>query len=203
MRIFVSAPSRYRQTEPAARAVTDVCAPGIIAAALLLVVAIHSAGLLAGIGWGLLGAVFSTVAPLTYIAAGVRSGRFTDIHVGVREHRDAVVGVCIASVIVGMGLLAILGAPRDVVALFPAMLSTLVVAGFITHWWKVSVHTAVGGGTAMILTVVFGPLLLTCWLLVALIGWSRVQLRDHTPAQAVTGAIIGGVVAPLAFVLVR
>jgi membrane-associated phospholipid phosphatase len=202
MRISVSTPSRYRQAQAAARAITDVCAPGIIAATLLLVVAIRSDGL-PGIGWGLLGALFSTIAPLTYIAAGVRSGRFTDIHVGVREHRDAVVGVCIASVVVGMGLLALLGAPRDVVAVFAAMLATLVAAGAITHWWKISVHTAVAGGTVTILTVILGPVLLTCWLLVALIGWSRVQLRDHTPAQAVTGAIIGGVVAPLAFVLVR
>ncbi|GCB50897.1 phosphatase PAP2 family protein [Streptomyces sp. NL15-2K] len=34
---------------------------------------------------------------------------------------------------------------------------------------------------------------------IAAIGWSRVALRDHTPAQTVVGALLGGLAAAVAF----
>ncbi|MCG3039779.1 phosphatase PAP2 family protein [Streptomyces sp. S1A] len=43
------------------------------------------------------------------------------------------------------------------------------------------------------------------WLLpgVAVIGWSRVALRDHAPPQTVAGAVLGGLAAAVAFELLR
>jgi hypothetical protein len=71
--------------------------------------------------------------------------------------------------------MAILGAPRQLIALLLAMLAGLAVTAAITTRWKISLHTAVAGGTATILIVVFGPAMLGTVIFVVGIGWSRVH----------------------------
>ena len=68
--------------------------------------------------------------------------------------------------------------------------------GFASCWvvtlvWKLSIHAAVVAGAVTILVQVFGLPLLVLAPLVALVCWSRVALRDHTPAQTVAGAALG------------
>ena len=88
--------------------------------------------------------------------------------------------VGLGSVAAGLALLAVLGAPRPLLALAVAGLVGLVVAVSVSHWWKMSIHSAVAAGTLVILTLTFGTRLLVAAPLLALVGWSRVRLRDHT-----------------------
>jgi membrane-associated phospholipid phosphatase len=108
----------------------------------------------------------------------------------------------IASVLGGLGLLVTLRAPQELLALVAAMTVGLSVSLLVTLWWKVSVHTAVAAGAVTVLALVFGPALLAAWPLAGLIGWSRVQLGDHTPAQVLVGAVLGAAVAATVFPLV-
>ncbi|HEV2126892.1 MAG TPA: phosphatase PAP2 family protein, partial [Chloroflexota bacterium] len=70
-------------------------------------------------------------------------------------------------------------------------------------FWKLSIHVAVVAGTVAVLTIVFGSGFLGLALLVALVAWSRVELGDHTPAQAIVGGVVGAAVAAAAFSLLR
>lgn len=68
----------------------------------------------------------------------------------------------------------------------------------ISSWWKISIHSAVAGGTAVILCAVFGaPGLVAGVLIVAGADWSRVASRDHTAPQVVIGSILGAAAALL------
>ena len=62
--------------------------------------------------------------------------------------------------------------------------------GFAAHF-KISLHAAVSAGAAVILAIAYGPWLLALGLLVVLVAWSRVELRDHTTPQVVSGAALG------------
>ncbi|MBN1171922.1 MAG: phosphatase PAP2 family protein, partial [Micromonosporaceae bacterium] len=75
----------------------------------------------------------------------------------------------------------------------------------VSHWWKMSIHAAVASGAAMIAALVVGVpwVVLGLLPLVALVGWSRVRLYDHTMAQVVVGAIVGAGVAGGVFGLLR
>ena len=64
-------------------------------------------------------------------------------------------------------------------------------------WWKAYTRASVAAGAAVTLAVVHGP---WCWLLAA-VGWSRVRLRDHTPAQVVAGMLVGAMLGGGAFAL--
>ena len=123
--------------------------------------------------------------------------------VGEREKRPKVILAILGSVLVGVVLMLVLGAPRELLELMAAMAAGLVVTLAITLICKVSMHAAVAAGTAVILALVFGPVLNILWAVVALIGWSRVALRDHTLHQVVGGTTVGGLIALVAFQLLR
>jgi membrane-associated phospholipid phosphatase len=187
----------------AARLITEVLAPAPIVAVLPLVIAWDTTATAAmAVTWGLIASLFASILPFAVIMLGVRRGRFTDHHVRIREQRALPMLMGIASVLGGLGLLVTLRAPRELLALVAAMTVGLSVSLLVTLWWKVSVHTAVAAGAVTVLALVFGPALLATWPLVGLIGWSRVQLGDHTPAQVLVGAVLGAAVAATVFPLV-
>ena len=153
----------------------------------------------AGLGWGLLAALFTAVLPTLFITYGVRHGQWSDRTVGARRPRLVVLAFITASVATGLILLLVLGAPRLLTGYLAFMLASVAVLAAITTVWKISIHCAVASGSVAILALSFGPLVLPAYALVALLGWSRVALKDHTVAQAVAGAVLGAGAAALAY----
>lgn len=173
-----------------ARAVTEIFAPVPTVAALLVVMAWHTAAPTAdAVRWGFVAVLFASAIPFAYIISGVRRRRFSDHHASVREQRAIVLLVGIMSVLVGVALLVIVGAPRDLVALVGAMAVGLMSSMTVTLFWKISVHAAVTAGAVVVLVLVFGPPVLVLAALVGLVAWSRVAIGDHTAAQAIAGII--------------
>jgi hypothetical protein len=187
-----------------ARALTEVFAPAVLAAALPIVIGVH-AGRTAptGLAWGLLASVFSAIIPYAMVWYGVRRGRLSDRHIGVREQRTRPLVLGLVSVLVGLALLGLFGAPRELVALVVALFVGGLAATVINHFWKLSVHASVAAGSMMVLVLAFGPDLLATVIVVAAVGWSRVRLRDHTTWQVVAGTVIGAVVTGPVFGLLR
>jgi PAP2 superfamily len=186
-----------------ARAVTELLAPANLAAAQLLLVGWHSSPGPTGLGWGLLAATFCGLVPYGVVIAGVHRRRWTDRHLQVRQQRPAPFLAGIASVLAGLAMLLALDAPRQLVALVAAMLTGLAATLVVTLWWKLSLHTAAAAGTVAILALVFGPALTLAFPAVTLVAWARVRLGDHTPAQTLAGAALGGLVATTVFIALR
>ncbi|WP_449063973.1 phosphatase PAP2 family protein [Planomonospora algeriensis] len=176
----------------AARWLTEVFAPAHFVMGLPLAVGAVTGGW-SGLAWALLAAGLCGGIPLAVILAGVRSGRFGDKHITDRRQRPWLIGVIVALVVLALVLLVVLGAPRVMVACVAIMLATLAVVGPITFWWKISFHTAVAAGSVVMLTAVLPPVpvLVAGTVVVAAIGWSRVMIRDHTPAQVTAGTVAG------------
>ena len=186
-----------------ARVVTELLAPANLAVGQLLLVGWHSAPGPAGLGWGLLAATFCGLLPYGIVIAGVRRRRWTDRHLRTRQQRPVPLLAGIASVLAGLAALLALDAPRQLIALVVAMLTGLATTLVVTLWWKLSVHTAAASGTVAILALTFGPALTLTVPMVALVAWARVRLGDHTAAQTLAGAALGGLVATAVFILLR
>ncbi|MGI5281719.1 hypothetical protein ACQEVF_59260 [Nonomuraea polychroma] len=149
-----------------------------------------------GFGWGVLAAALCGGIPAVVIFGGVRRGWFGDWHIGERSQRPKLVAVIVTLVVLALTLLVVLGAPMVMVACVAIMLATLAVVGPITLVWKISFHTAVAAGSVVMLAWVLPwPLLAFAvgGVVVALIGWARAEIRDHTPAQVLAGAAAGAV----------
>lgn len=183
-----------------ARLITEVLAPANVGSATFLLVAWHSTPTIAeALRWGLLTILFAIALPFSFILWGVRRRRFTDHHIRLREQRPVALVVGIASALVGLILIAILGAPRELIALVVAMEVGLIISLAITLFWKMSIHVASVAGAIVILILVFGPLVLIMAPSVALVAWARVELGDHTPSQTLAGATVGAAVAGFVF----
>jgi hypothetical protein len=155
----------------------------------------------AGIGWGLLAALFTAVLPTWFISDGVRHGRWSDRNVGARRPRLLVLAFITASVAAGLILLLVLGAPRLLTGYLAFMLASVAVLAAITTVWKISIHCAVASGSVTILALTYGPLVLCGYALVALLGWARVAVKDHSVAQVVAGSVLGAAAAAVAYAL--
>lgn len=149
----------------------------------------------AGLGWGLIGGFFAAALPIWFIKRGMRRGKWADRHVGAKQHRLIVMTFIVTSVGVGIALLLALGAPRPITALIVSMLTTLAALMAVTPVWKISVHSAVSSGSVLLIALACGWWALLLYPLVALVGWSRIALRDHTQYQVLAGALVGALVA--------
>jgi hypothetical protein len=189
---------------PAARAITEVLAPWVVVLVLPVPIAWHSTGrILPTLLWSLVTAVCGSLVPMAVILRAVRTGAITDHHVGRRDQRFWPLVLASGSVVAGLGILVVAGAPSAMVALCAAELAALAVALVISVWWKISVHAMVAAGAATMVTLTFGAALAVLAVPVAAVCWSRVRLRDHTWPQVTLGAILGAVVSAPIFLAIR
>ena len=156
----------------------------------------------AGLGWGVVAALFAGVIPMVFVSHGVRNGQWADRYVGTKRARLVVLGFIIASVAAGLGLLVGFGAPGELSGYVACMLASVAVLAAITSAWKISIHCAVAAGSVTMLSLLFGPALTPAYLLVALTGWSRVALKDHTTAQVIAGSALGIAAALATYALI-
>ena len=169
--------------------------------ATTLAVGWHADGV-KGLAWGAVAALFAGVLPMAFINRGIRHGRWDDRNVGAKGPRLIVLAFIIACVAVGLGLLVGLGAPTELSGYFACLLASVAVLAAITTAWKISIHCAVASGSVTILTLLFGPWLVPAYLLVALTGWSRVVVKDHSIAQVIAGSLLGLVAAVATYAII-
>jgi hypothetical protein len=180
-----------------ARWVTEATSPAVLAGIIPVVVTVHASP--AGAGWAAVAVLFVSALPLAVVLVGVRRGRWTDHHLRDRGQRRVPLLIAVTSLGVGGVILLVWQAPRDLLALVAAMGVGLLTVLVVTHWWKISVHSAVAAGTVTVLVSVFGLPLLVLAPVAGLSGWSRTVLDDHTPAQVLAGMLLGTAVAATVF----
>jgi membrane-associated phospholipid phosphatase len=134
-------------------------------------------------------AVCVVILPLVFlIYSGVRSGRYSDPSVSIREQRHI---LYIAAGIFMVLLLAILvlgKAPLILLAcMVSAILTTLVGYVINARFTKLSLHSIGMAGCATVLILTVPVLGLAMAFFTPLVGWARIRLRHHTPLQILVG----------------
>ncbi len=187
-----------------ARVVSDVLSPPVVWAALSFPIANRAAGgSSSALIWAGIYSIFVCILPVLYIAYMVKRGHITDIHIRVRSQRLLPFIVTIACAGAAVLILVALGAPRLVplFALFSLLQVVIMLA--ITTMWQISMHAMGIMSAAVAVTALFGAWAgLLAAPLVAMVGAARIRLRRHTLAQVIAGAIVGGSMTALMFVLV-
>lgn len=169
--------------------ISQVGSPPVLAATAMALIA---STLSSPRAWRWAGAyVFLAIlTPILYLFWLLHRGRVSDLDVQLREERVRPLIFTITCAGLAWLLLALGGAPLEMVAVAGGLwLQTVVIFG-ITLWWKISVHSAAAAGVATLVWSLAGtslPLLIG----VPIIAWSRVRLRRHTVAQTIAGAALG------------
>jgi membrane-associated phospholipid phosphatase len=192
------------RSHPLASLVTHVFSPQVVAALTEVAICWRSAtSAPEALQWLGLVLLFTCVLPVLVILGALWLRYVDDIYIVRREQRPLPLTLGAISIVAGLITLGWLGAPREVVALVWAMVIGVIVTLAITLTWKISFHAAVAAGALGILALVFGQAALLAAPVLGLIGWARVRLGAHTPAQVYAGVLIGGPISAAAFALAR
>jgi membrane-associated phospholipid phosphatase len=136
----------------------------------------------------LLGALFLAVLPIAPVVYYARKGTI-DIDISDRSKRPKFFAMSIIGYSFGAVTFGILHATSMMVISIAYVCVTLSVA-VISFFWKVSVHTTGIAGPVTGLTYVFGWVAVPLYLLLLPVGWARLRLKAHTPAQLVVGVFV-------------
>ena len=192
--------SSVRPSNVWARFITEAFAPAVLVGALLLLQPL----LQPGVTWaqGIVAAFFTVGLPFGLILWLKKRGSITGHHVGVRQHRAPILAASAVSLGIGALSLSYLQAPAEMFGEIGGVFIGLVLCLAANLVWKLSVHSAVAVYVALTLLAPI-PVLGTALalLLAATVGWSRIALRDHTPAQVLAGQGVGCVVYTLSLLL--
>lgn len=150
------------------------------------------------------GLLFFTIIPFAILRWLIHNHHIDSWDVRDRMLRDRPYLLSISSFIVGalvVHLLPVGGLRFIRILLFCYILNSI--AGYlINHWWKISIHSASAGTTAVVLLVVYiygtkfsGSTLgfatvVLFLLLLPIMMWSRYRLNIHTAGQVVGGAVL-------------
>ena len=134
---------------------------------------------------------FSCLFPIASLWYLLQKGTVESIDVVVREQRPWPLTLASVNYFVGFLLLSSVQAPELVQGLMFCYGTNTLVVALITFWWKVSVHTTAMSALLVALTYSFGPWVLPFFLLVSLVGISRVVLNRHTVSQVIVGGLLG------------
>jgi hypothetical protein len=143
----------------------------------------------------LIGALFlAVIAPTgVLLFLGVRSGRWGDADVSVREERKHFYPIAIPLSAFGTIVMWLANAPRYILRGGVITLLLLVAAAVTNHWSKISLHTLF----ATYCTVILFRVNLFCGsaalILTGLVFWSRLFLSRHTISENISGVALGGV----------
>lgn len=140
--------------------------------------------------WTLLAVCVVNLPMAILIFYGVRSGRYSDPSVSIREQRTSIYAVGGLFLVILLMILIIGKAPMILTAcLVSAVLSTAI-AYVINRSTKLSLHSAAMAGCTTVLLLSVPALGLGMAVFTPLVGWARIRLKHHTPVQILIGWMV-------------
>jgi membrane-associated phospholipid phosphatase len=148
----------------------------------------------------ILAALFlSVIVPTAVLlVAGVRSGRWQDADVSVREERKRFYPWAIPFSTLGALVTWLIRAPFFVVRGGLVTLALFVAAAVVNFWLKISLHTLFASYCTMVLFRINALCGTVALILAGLVFWSRLFLSRHTLLEVVAGVglgVSGGIIA--------
>jgi membrane-associated phospholipid phosphatase len=136
--------------------------------------------------------------PLTIIPIYYYRRVITSLHMDSPEERLVPMTITALMFCLAFFMLHRWGVPAIIQSFVLASTLVAFITLFVTFYWKISVHTAgIGGIIGLIVCLSVGYridmlfLLMTAILLSGIIGFSRLSLNAHSPAQVYIGLILG------------
>ncbi|MBN1246120.1 MAG: hypothetical protein JXC32_00590 [Anaerolineae bacterium] len=153
--------------------------------------------------WVILFVFFALVAPLLFLIWQVKRGDVTDIDIHFRQQRKWALLVTIAGFAATWVAMMLGNAPPILRLMVGTGLLEWTAIYLVTLRWKISIHAASISGIATFLVWGFGLSAAPALLAIPVVGWSRVKLRRHTPAQVLAGIGLGSLSFAAALIFSR
>ncbi len=149
--------------------------------------------------WVLLAMALVSLPVSILVATQVLSRRWTDLDVSVRQQRYALYPFGLVCMLALALVFAHFGAPEIAVRAAVAIVIANLADGIINFAYKVSAHSTGAAICAAILWAAAPAWGVVGAIAALAVGWSRVELKRHTPGQVLLGWAVGLLTALIAF----
>jgi hypothetical protein len=171
--------------------VSGISSPFIVVTVFALaIILVQPFSLESRLFWALEFLLFIVILPVAYVWNGVRTGRYTDFHLMVREQRTEPFLVSIVGGTLFLLLAIAAHFPQHLIALAWVLLINGVVFAIITHYWKISIHVAALTGSIVMVGALLCSQLFWLFLAVPLVAWARLYRKRHSLAQAMVASLV-------------
>ena len=150
----------------------------------------------------------SLAFPALVMMLFVRKGLLSSLYMEKREERLYPFLLMMVLYYILYLLFGSINLPFLVNGLFLSVSVVILVVMIINIWWKLSIHTSALGGITGIFTAIAIKysldllwLICVCILISGLVGWARLKLDAHKPAQVYVGFLVGIVITMILYFL--
>jgi hypothetical protein len=178
-----------------ARLITNILNPFLISFIVLILLAYKATSSTADfIKWAGISLAISVLPTLIIAIIMVRSKRLDSFFSNPRQQRYIIYIIACLLGALGCGLLWYLKAPELLLDTFIAGLVSIIVFTGINYFWKISLHMAFMAASAAALIIVYGAAAAWTCLLLPPVAWARIELKQHSLAQVVTGGVLAAAI---------
>lgn len=140
---------------------------------------------------------------LIYTIVTWLKSRRLDVDISNREDRIIPLLLSTMGAVFASFLISSRSPSSSLILISYVVVAMLISLTFITFVWKISFHSATLTAAVTLLVLFRGPEFGWLYLLLIPVIWSRLVLKQHTPAQLVAGTLGGVTITYLAFLLFR
>lgn len=157
-----------------------------------LVIAMTSLGSTLGqaIFWTVLSVAIVNLPMALLLFWGVRSGKYSDASVSIREQRTSIFAVGGTCLVILLAVLIIGKAPVVIIACLISAVIATALGFWINRYTKLSLHSAAMAGCTAVLLLTAPWIGVVMAVFAPLVGWARIRLKHHTPVQILIGWMV-------------
>ena len=133
--------------------------------------------------------LFGFAAPIILFVVLRKQRKIIDLDASLKEERTTPFFISVGFYLIGLVILIIFNVNIFSIAFWFCYISNTLVTILINKHWKISAHAMGSAGPLAAVTFAFGPIALLFFLIVSLVGWSRIQLKVHNAAQVIAGIL--------------
>jgi hypothetical protein len=150
--------------------------------------------------WTIFSYVFVLIVAL-FVIFGVMLGAFSNFDVSKREQRPLLFAFSAIIMLCYLVSIFIFNGPKALfIALFAVVLGLIAVAT-VNKWTKASIHMATLTSATLFIGIVYGGYFFLFLVLIPLLAWARVKMKEHTPLETIIGTILGIVLTLVVYLI--
>jgi membrane-associated phospholipid phosphatase len=183
--------------ERIARLISNILNPFLMSAVVIVLLSFKDApGTADALKWAAISLAISVLPVLVVVIWLVKRKKMDGLFDNTRRQRHIVYLLASVLGVLGCGIMWFFKAPELLAVTFTAGLAEIVVFMGINHYWKISLHTAFTAAAVTIVSLVYGTAAIWTLLFLPLVAWARIELKQHSVAQVISGAALAaGIVA--------
>ena len=134
--------------------------------------------------------LFGFTAPIILFVVLRKRKKLVNLDASIKEERTTPFLISVGFYLIGLVILIFFNVHIISIAFWFCYISNTLVTILINKHWKISAHAMGTAGPLAAVTFTFGPIAFLFSIIVFLVGWSRIQLKVHTPAQVAAGTLL-------------